>query len=46
MFCNEESRPKYSMPGFSTYEELEEIFVPMFEVITVFDSEQVFDQNE
>lgn len=46
LFRDEEGRPAYSMPGFSTYEELEEILIPMFEVIASFEAEKVFDQNE
>ncbi len=46
MFLNEEDRPIYPLPGFSTYEELEEILIPMFEVITSFEPDNVFDQNE
>ncbi len=46
MFLNEEGRPMYPLPGFSTYEELEEILLPMFEVIKTFEPEKVFDQIE
>ena len=46
MFLNEEGRPMYPLPGFSTYEELEEILLPMFEVIKTFEPEKVFNQIE
>ncbi len=46
MFLNEDDRPRYPMSGFHTYEELEEILIPMFEVITSFDPVKVFDENK
>ena len=46
LLLDEEERREYELPGFSTYEELEEILLPMFEVIETFEPEKIFDQIE